>query len=58
MPIGDVGAMAHAITVLLEDDARRLAIATAAQLRARREDADWTAGRFTSIYYRLLNGEG
>jgi glycosyltransferase involved in cell wall biosynthesis len=58
VPIGDVGALAHAITVLIEDDARRLAIAAAAQLRARREDADWTAGRFASIYHRLVNGEG
>jgi glycosyltransferase involved in cell wall biosynthesis len=58
VPIGDVDAMAHAIAVLLEDDARRLAVATAAQLRARCEDADWTAERFTVIYHRLVYGEG
>jgi hypothetical protein len=27
-------------------------------LRARREDADWTAGRFREIYHRLVNREG
>jgi glycosyltransferase involved in cell wall biosynthesis len=58
VPIGDVDALAHAIKVLVEDDARRLAVATAAQLRARREDADWTAGRFREIYHRLVNREG
>jgi glycosyltransferase involved in cell wall biosynthesis len=57
VPIGDVHALSHAIAALLEDDARRLAVAAAAQLRARREDADWTAGRFAAIYRRLVNGE-
>lgn len=50
VPIGDAGALAGAIDDLLQDDARRLAIAQRAQHMAIREDADWTCARFEEVY--------
>lgn len=54
VPPGDAGALAVAIAGLLDDDARRLALARAAQERSLREDADWTAARFEEIYEEVV----
>ncbi|MQA90439.1 MAG: glycosyltransferase [Gemmatimonas sp.] len=53
VPIGDAVALARAVDDLLQDDARRLAIARRAQLMAIREDADWTCTRFEEVYAGL-----
>jgi glycosyltransferase involved in cell wall biosynthesis len=53
VPCTDSRALAAAITVLLNDDARRLAIAYAGQQIALREDADWTAARCNALYQEL-----
>lgn len=53
VPVGDAGAMAHAIENLLLDEDRRLALAEEAQRRALACDADCTASRFESIYADL-----
>lgn len=50
VPVGDASALAGAIEELLQDDARRLAIAQRAQHMAIREDADWTCARFEEVY--------
>lgn len=55
VPVGDSAGMAAAIAALVDDDARRLALARVAQARARCEDADWTAGRFVSVYDQLVS---
>jgi len=56
--VGDPAALADAIAALLENDARRVAIATAAQEWACRENADWTADRFSALYAELHQHEG
>ncbi len=48
--VADPVALADAIAAVLGNEERRLAIAAAAQNRARREDADWTAARFLALY--------
>lgn len=53
--VGDANALAHGIAAVLEDDARRLSLASAAQDIALREDADWTARKFESIYDELIS---
>jgi glycosyltransferase involved in cell wall biosynthesis len=53
VPIGDCDALAGVIGRLLDDEDLRLRIARAAQLRATREDADYTARRFSALYRRL-----
>ncbi len=53
VPVGDDRALAAEIRLLLEDDARRIAVARAAQRRAMEEDADYTAGRVLGIYREL-----
>ena len=49
----DPEALAGAIGAILGDEGRRLAMAAAAQDRARRHDADWTAARFLALYSAL-----
>ncbi|HEX7049393.1 MAG TPA: glycosyltransferase family 4 protein [Longimicrobiales bacterium] len=53
VPTADANALADAIKRLLDDDARRLAIARRAQELALGEDADWTSARFEEIYAEL-----
>jgi glycosyltransferase involved in cell wall biosynthesis len=48
--VADSGALAREIGRLLDDDERRLAVARNAQQFALREDADWTCGRFETLY--------
>jgi glycosyltransferase involved in cell wall biosynthesis len=48
--VADPGALAREIGRLLDDDERRLAVARKAQQFALREDADWTCGRFETLY--------
>ncbi|MGC1522885.1 MAG: glycosyltransferase family 4 protein [Steroidobacteraceae bacterium] len=54
VPIGDCAGLAAAVHRLLDDDDLRTSIAREAQLRAVREDADYTAMRFLSLYAQLL----
>jgi glycosyltransferase involved in cell wall biosynthesis len=53
VPVGDWARLAEAISKILEDEELRLRIARAAQLRAVREDADYTAGCFQTLYMKL-----
>jgi glycosyltransferase involved in cell wall biosynthesis len=53
VPPGDAGALADAVDAVLADEPRRLALAAAAQARAVREDADWTATRVLELYQEL-----
>ena len=55
VPIGDAGELARQIADLLGDEDRRVSLARAAQQRAVREDADWTARRFEEIYRELID---
>jgi len=52
VPHSDPPALAGAIASLLDDDERRLAMASRAQARAVAEDADWTAARFEELLER------
>jgi glycosyltransferase involved in cell wall biosynthesis len=52
-PIGDWSRLAEAVRQLLEDDNLRMSIAREALKRATREDADYTAQRFTELYTEL-----
>ena len=54
VPVGDWDRLAAAIRLLLEDEELRMSIASEAQQRAIREDADHTAMRFRSLYAQLL----
>ncbi len=54
VPLRSHEGLARRIAELLADDARRLDLARAAQQRATREDADWTARRFEEIYEELV----
>jgi glycosyltransferase involved in cell wall biosynthesis len=53
VPPANAAALASGIECLLRDDARRVALATAAQRRAMTDDADATARRVLEIYERL-----
>lgn len=53
VPVGDAAALARETAALLADDARRLALAGAAQRRALDIDADYTAAAFERIYAEL-----
>jgi glycosyltransferase involved in cell wall biosynthesis len=53
VPPGDAPQLADAIDALLANEPRRLAVASAGQARALREDADWTAARVLEIYREL-----
>jgi glycosyltransferase involved in cell wall biosynthesis len=54
VPIGDHEALAQEIVALLDDEDRRLEVAWRAHQHARREDADWTAGRVLQLYEQLV----
>jgi glycosyltransferase involved in cell wall biosynthesis len=51
VPVGDARGMAEAVMELLADDARRVRLATAAQARARHEDADDVARRILTVLH-------
>jgi len=53
VPVKDWSGLARAVKQLLEDDDLRLGIAHEALKRATREDADYTAERFFSLYRGL-----
>jgi glycosyltransferase involved in cell wall biosynthesis len=53
VPVGDGAQLAEAIAKVLEDEELRLRIARAAQQRAVREDADYTAGCFEALYMKF-----
>jgi glycosyltransferase involved in cell wall biosynthesis len=53
VPVGDWARLAEAISKILEDEELRLRIARAAQQRAVREDADYTAACFQALYMKL-----
>jgi glycosyltransferase involved in cell wall biosynthesis len=53
VPVGDWARLAEAIAKILEDEELRLRIARAAQQRAMREDADYTAACFQALYTKL-----
>jgi glycosyltransferase involved in cell wall biosynthesis len=54
VPVGDWASLGTTIQVMLEDEELRLRIARGAQHRAVREDADYTADCFQTLYARLL----
>ncbi|MBI2073617.1 MAG: glycosyltransferase [Gemmatimonadetes bacterium] len=56
VPVEDWRALARGALALLADEPRRLEIATAAQARAVRLDADWTATRVMGLYHALAGG--
>jgi glycosyltransferase involved in cell wall biosynthesis len=58
LPIGDHEALARETIAVLAEDARRLALARAAQDLAVREDADWTARRVLELYRELSAPRG
>jgi glycosyltransferase involved in cell wall biosynthesis len=53
VPCRDPAALAHAIETLLDDEERRLSVASAALRNAEREDAAHTARAFNELYRRL-----
>lgn len=56
VPVGDWRALARETLALLASEPRRLEIAAAAQGRALRQDADWTATRVMDLYHALAGG--
>jgi glycosyltransferase involved in cell wall biosynthesis len=54
VPCEDPAALAAALCTLAQDDALRMALATAAQARALEDDADHTAARFAALHAALL----
>ncbi len=54
VPVGDDEALAGAVTALLKNENRRLAIAHEAQRRSIANDADATASRVNEIYEELV----
>jgi glycosyltransferase involved in cell wall biosynthesis len=54
VPVGDSEALAAALHQILSDEPLRLRLARAARLWALREDADYTAACFESLYSELL----
>lgn len=54
VPSGRPDELACAIEALLRDDRHRVEVARAAQERAVREDADWTAARVLASYQELV----
>jgi glycosyltransferase involved in cell wall biosynthesis len=57
VPPGDADGLADQVDALLADEPRRLALASAAQARAVREDADWTATRVLEIYREIARSD-
>ena len=55
VPVGDFEALAYETAALLADEERRLGIARAAQARAIREDADFTAAATDRIYRSICS---
>jgi glycosyltransferase involved in cell wall biosynthesis len=55
VPIGDADAMGWATRALLEDDDRRMRIATAAHALALADNADLTALRFEELYAEVAD---
>ncbi len=53
-PAGDAAALAGAVAELINDECLRMRLATEAQRRALREDADFTASRFANLYGSML----
>ena len=53
VPVGDSAQLAEAIARILNDEALRLRLASAAKQRAVREDADYTAACFQALYAQL-----
>jgi glycosyltransferase involved in cell wall biosynthesis len=53
VPVGNSARLAEAIAAVLNDEGLRLRLAAAAQQRAVREDADYTAACFQSLYEKL-----
>ena len=58
VPVGEARALADAVTSLLDDEPRRLALARAAQVRAIAIDADFTAASFERLYSEMLAQRG
>ena len=56
VPVGNAEALAREIGRLLDNDARRLAIARRAQEISLAEDADWTCARFEGLYQEMVPG--
>jgi glycosyltransferase involved in cell wall biosynthesis len=54
VPVGDNAALAAALDTVLRDELLRLRLASAARLRALREDADYTVACFERLYAELL----
>jgi len=54
VPCRDPEALAGAIAILLDDEDRRLSVASAAARNAAREDASQTARAFNELYHRLV----
>ncbi len=55
-PAGDADAVARSVASLLSDEPRRFRLASEAQARAIREDADFTAAEFERIYGEVTSG--
>jgi glycosyltransferase involved in cell wall biosynthesis len=54
VPVGNAARLAAETAALLADEGRRQRLAAAAQARALREDADWTAREVLQIYADLM----
>jgi len=54
VPVGDAEGLARETANLLSREAVRLELATIAQRRAVREDADWTANRVEALYDEMV----
>jgi glycosyltransferase involved in cell wall biosynthesis len=52
--VGNPVALARGIGGLLDDEPRRITLATRAQQRALNEDADWTCARFEELYADVI----
>jgi glycosyltransferase involved in cell wall biosynthesis len=55
VPPCDDEALAHETALLLADEERRIRIAREAQLRALRQDADYTAREFEALYDEIID---
>jgi glycosyltransferase involved in cell wall biosynthesis len=55
VPVGDTEALARGVIALVENDAKRLQLAQAAQRFAVEHDADWTANQVREIYGEMVS---